>query len=619
LLCLWALLFPQIAAVAQAGEPWPEGATWQRITEWTPVQGENFFAVEQADSQPAFALTIGDEAEVGWPHAYHVLALGDTIAGTSFVLRATATVHELRDGQGGVLSLMFFDKDNRRIGNAGAYAPPDMPGEVAMHARAVAPQGTHQVRAAMMLHGRGTVRFRDVEWAQQTPAPAPPSGTAPRLTITGVGASGQRMIGFGAEDDGWFYNAQNREQGADDAAIALRERRIDWLAPEWTRMFFWYKDWDPELSGDSFTFDSDNMQSKYRALACYQKLGTRVTGCGVEWGMRDRFDDPARVARSVGALLEHLIVEKGFTCIKDWTFTNEPNYDWTVSGRSFQDFVAIHAALRAEFDRRGLDVQLMGSDDGDNAAWFAACAKDPAYRALVTTMASHAYPQPEWLPFMRQFAAERTGALRAQPETAAMPFVMAEFGLADERMVPPATNPYMREYDYALNGMAAIIDMLHAGTAGVNLWCLQEVYYPGGQTPMELGLWNFGGGWEVRPIYHALACLTRGTEPGAQYRALTVENAPGEGGDIRVAAVGDALFWANRSTQPGVLIAPPQAGLALSDVTAFADGPQLLEDDYAGERLEQADSGEITLPARAFGSARVSWHDSPGSTPERKE
>ena len=605
---------------AAAAAPFPKGDSWQPITAWTPSQGEDFFTTEEEVGQTRYVIQIGDGVEVGWPHGYHVVAEGNGIAGTSYAVRATVTLDHVRDGQGAALSLMFFDETYQRIGDAVSYAPPGLPGTIAMRTLAAAPEGTREVRAAILLHGRGTARFQDIAWAKRPPAATPPEGTQPRLLITGAAnTGGQRIIGFGAEDDGWFYNAHNRAMGVDEAAIALRERRIDWLAPDWTRMFFWYHDWDPELSGDYFTFESDNMESKYRALACYQKLGTRVTGCGVEWGMKDRFDDPERVARSVGALLEHLIVEKGFTCIRDWTFTNEPNYYWTVSGKSFADFVAMHAALRAEFDRRGLSVNLMGSDDGDNAAWFTACAQDPTYRTLVTTMASHVYPQPERQPLIYQFVDERLQTLWRQTETRQIPFVMAEFGLADARMKPPSLNPYMREYGYALNGMAAVIAMLNAGASGANLWCLQEVYYPGGKITMEPGLWNFGGDWKVRPVYHALACLTHATEEGSQYRALRVERTPGENGEIDVAAVGNALFWANRSTQPGILAAGQDAGVSLSFARAFTDTPRLLEDNYAGARLEKARNGEIALPARAFGYARVSWQDTPDSPPERKE
>ena len=97
------------------------------------------------------------------------------------------------------------------------------------------------------------------------------------------------FLGFGVEDDGWFYNEENASHGVNAEDIALREGRIAWMRPATVRMFCWYKDWNPSGDWATFTFGSPNMLSHYRTLDLYQRLGARVNITGVEWGVADPY------------------------------------------------------------------------------------------------------------------------------------------------------------------------------------------------------------------------------------------------------------------------------------------------------------------------------------------
>lgn len=585
---------PLLAAVLGAVCMAVHADTPPELGGWRAHPRDTAWRMEEDAGEPHIAITVAPDQEVTWRQVFATLPV-DPAAVTDFHLDAEVRLDDVRGGHGAVLSIAFVAEDGRRIAHVDSFAPPGVPGWLPLATAGRAPAGTHEAHAVLTLHGTGEAVFRRIRWrAEPPPAPADPGET---VSVTLELAHPVPLVGFGAEDDGWFYNARNAEMGVDAAAIALRERRLRHIRPSWTRMFFWYRDWDPGLDGEHFTFDSDNMESHCRTLALYQELGTRVSGCGVEWGMQDRLDDPARVARSVGALLEYLIKERGFTCIRDWTFTNEPNLFFAKQGYDFAHFVAVHEALRAEFGRRGLDVQLVGSDDGDGLAWFHACARNPRLDALVDRYASHVYLSPERVPFARAFTAARVSRLRAIAPEHPKPFVIAEFGLADERMQPPDTNPYMREYGYALHTMACAIDHLNAGAAGLSVWCLQEVYYPGGKKTMEFGLWDFGGDWGVRPVYHAVACLARHTRAGDPIR-------PGASTDdarVKAVAVGKTLFWANLDTAPRAL---RMDGLVeIADAFAFT-GPTPADDRAEGQPLP-VDAGVVTLPPRSFGRATI--------------
>ncbi len=543
---------------------------------------------EDADGIHAILSTPMD-VEPSWRHLSqsHPCKPGDR-----FVFTADARGTEYEEGRGPLLSLQFFDDDNVRIGHADAYAfVPSMQWRQFI-VRAEAPESSTTVRVVMLLHGRGEVMFRSPVF-QQLPAsePVPGSGVV-QVKVTDE-ISVPALIGFGAEDDGWFYNQHNAERGVDEEGIAIREGRIRYMEPDWVRMFFWYRDWNPFLDAKNYTWDSDNMRSHYRTLDLYQELGTRVTIAGVEWTYTEQWSNPKTLAKAIGDLLEHLIVTKGYTCIKDWTLSNEPNLFFHEGEEgTFERFVEIHKLVAADIKNRGLDVNIVGSDDGDGYDWFNACVNTSEYHDLTAVYASHTYFKPTELPFMKDFFSDRIALLEANPPV--RPFVMAEFGFADERMQPPSLNPLMEEYEYALLTMAAYMDGLNAGVAGFNIWCMQEVYYPGGQTPMNFGLWNFADrNWEIRPVFHTVATLARNTSAGDMvYRTISSAHE-----HFKATATADTLFWVNRSESALEVELTGFQGTILR----IMEEHSLQGDRETGTVLQLDEISRFNAPPRSFG------------------
>jgi hypothetical protein len=510
----------------------------QEITGWEIHPAGTRAELISVEDRTLLRIQAGAEESVEWRQVYQRVPAE---AGALFEALTEARGENIANGVGAYFSLAFYDAEGKRLAYQDARAPDALPGWSLLRAHAKAPEGAAEARLVLILHGHGEAYFRAPvlnRLPQQDTAP-PEGAVTIQVTRRKVCDA---LIGFGAEDDGWFYNRENAAKGVDEAAIALRERRIEWMQPDYVRMFFWYNDWNPSLDAETFTWDSDNMISHYRTLDVYQRLGTRVNVTGVEWAVKAPWANPEVLARAIGALFEHLIVTRGYTCIQDWTLSNEPNLFFAGQGQTFETFVLLHRLVREEFDRRGLDINIVGSDDGDGEAWYRHCVEDPEYYELCDLFASHFYVKQEGLPFLRSLFEDRIAPLAAH--TPQKPFIVAEFGLQDHRFKPPDINPYMEEFGYALQTQACYIDGLNAGVAGFVIWCLHEMYYPGGKTPMRFGLWNFGDrGWSVRPVYHAVAAFTRNTRAGDRvYRCESTHPHT-----IRAVRVGDTLFWVNLS------------------------------------------------------------------------
>ena len=310
------------------------------------------------------------------------------------------------------------------------------------------------------------------------------------------------------------------------------------------------------------------------------------------------------------ALLEHLVRERGYTCIKYWTLTNEPNLGFLKTGATFADYVRIHTLVAAEIAARDLDIQIVGADNTSSGMnWFLDCVRDPAYHAAADVYASHVYLKRDAQTLATDFIVDHLSALRGS-----RPWVITEFGFQDVES-SHRSNPLMESWDYALWTAAFVIEGLNRGVAGFNIWCLHEMYYPGNGEIMNYGLWRFKDGeWAPKPVYHAWANFTRLSEAGDAVHLVNTTDAARVNG----AQVGDTFFWVNLSesevtvevqettattamayTAPGVPTtgAPVPPG-TLPEGDPAADAPGVVCTRAAVE------TERFTAPPRSFGYLR---------------
>ncbi len=338
-------------------------------------------------------------------------------------------------GYGAYCSISWFDAENKRIQF-------DQSGPISLNntwsqltVRSVAPENAIKGRFFLLLNGRGKAQFRSpVLRVLQAPRAVDLASTV-TLNLNDTPLP-HPLFGFGAEDDGWFYNTLNRDKGVDDTAIAIREQRIRDMGMDWVRMFFWYRDWNPSGDLKSFTFNTDNMESHYKSLALYQELGVDITVTGVEWGVKDPFNPPEDLAHAIGELFEELIIRRGFTCIKHWILTNEPNVSFHQKGGTFESYTQIHRRVRDEFKRRNLDVKIIGSDDTNGGLnWFQQCVSTPEYAEACDAFVSHRYLKHDALNLMPWFFKDRHDAMTSAG-VQDKPLLVAEFGFQDDRSAP---------------------------------------------------------------------------------------------------------------------------------------------------------------------------------------
>lgn len=559
------------------------------LEQWTvnaPAGVEAAVAVEAG--RPCAEMNVGDGAQVGWPGFYQEFAVAP---GRIVRFSTDVQAKDIRDGFGAYLSVEFLDAAGRRVSFGQSEAAPRNGSWKTLRIMEIAPKGTARGRVCLILNGRGTARFAGVSLSlADGPESTPPDGPV-TITVTGDTACAS-LIGFGAEDDGWFYNQENAAKGVTREDWAVREGRIEWMQPDWVRMFFWYMDFNPSGDWETFDFDSDNMRSHYQTLDLYQKLGARVNVVGVEWGVKDPYGDAARAAKAIGALMEHLIKAKGYTCVTEWTLTNEPNGYFIGKGYDFRRFAELHRLVRAEFDRRGLKVRIVGSDDTGGFDFFSQCVNDEAYYGLADYFASHRYIQHGSRPLMSDFLDERLGLLAARAPGKQL--VVAEFGFHDGRS-GALENPIMEEYDYALWTSAFVIEGLNKGVAGFSVWCLHEVYYPGNGF-MNYGLWNYkDDGWKPRPVYHAWAPFSRFTKTGDSSRRCESTHPA----HVSAAFTGNTLFWVNQTGRDVEIVlkgAVPETVRIMTEATLSGDRDCGVESPLK--------DGKFTAPPRSFGYAR---------------
>ncbi|MBI5093937.1 MAG: hypothetical protein HZB26_16040 [Candidatus Hydrogenedentes bacterium] len=541
------------------------------------------------DGKQAAHVLVPAGTPFGYPSLYQSVNVvpGDLLEG-----EAEASAVEVRDGYGVYICIEFHDANGKRLSFAQSAPVTGDGGWASLRVRTAAPDGAVTGRLCLLLNGHGEARFRAARLARLESIAVKPLDGPVTLTVT-KNVVCKSLVGFGVEDDGWFYNEENASHGVNAEDIALREARIEWLHPATVRMFFWYKDWNPSGDWATFTFDSSNMVSHYRTLDLYQRLGARVNITGVEWGVADPYGgDPAKCAQAIGALFEHLIEDKGYTCIRDWTLTNEPNGYFAQKPYSFETFTKLHLAVAAEFNRRGLKINVIGSDDTDGFPWFQQCVTTPDYFKTAGVFGSHRYFPYGDRELARFFYDDRLSLLAAKRPS--KPFVVGEFGFQDARS-GALVNPLMETYPYAVWTAAFCVEGLNRGVAGFSIWCLHEMYYPGNGF-MNYGLWNYKDrDWQTRPVYHAWANFCRLTKPGDRVRECTSSHP----GHVTAALVGKTLFWVNRGNETAEVTIKGFDG---------AEGTTMTEGTLHGDRdcgkLLKLDHNRFTAPPQSFGYVR---------------
>ena len=332
------------------------------------------------------------------------------------------------------------------------------------------------------------------------------------------------------------------------AAMGVKRMRV-MLMPAWYEPV--NDNDDPDVTDfGRMTFASVEMQSLCRTLDLAQREGITVTlvmwGCNrtlasaidsryrsadtyflAEGNATDDWCVPSKHidewCENISAALRWLIVERGYTCIGEFTLMNEPSWAYAIDGAVDRGhYTAMCHAVDGRLRRDGLrdKVRFNLSDDADDLGFLrhaAATADDAA-----DCYNSHTYRFGYTTPDSEIEAWERANISVTAP-TGKRHFV-GEFG--SDQTEGASRQRDIDRYERGVLMARIALSLMNAGAAGVSYWSLLDQYYSftdSYASMQQLGLWrsakseyegdpafdSIRSDFEPRPQYHAYSLLTR--------------------------------------------------------------------------------------------------------------
>ncbi len=338
----------------------------------------------------------------------------------------------------------------------------------------------------------------------------------------------QDFYGFGAETLPWLWTEENKQSGVDRDDIMLNLRRIKYLNLPITRIFVPWETWNPSVDYKTFTWDSDEMSSLYNMLDVYQEMGTDVILVTVDWLQDSPWRKVESSARAVLELLEYLIKKKGYTCIRYWTLTNEPEltYGW-LRRLPFKNYIQIHRIVKEGIKKRDLSVKIIVSDEVESLSWFRNCVQ--SLSDIADVFSSHIYLYPHQKQIISRLLRERMSIIRraSQDKNNIPDFFICEFGFRGLEF-GACINSLADDYEYGLYIACFCIELLNSGVDAASLWCLHQIRLideinPEGGNLMRIGLWAYKDkDWQIFPIFHLYKLFTKFIKRGS--KVLSIKN-----------------------------------------------------------------------------------------------
>jgi len=539
------------------------------------------------------------------------------IPGQIIELKVLARGEHLKGSYGLFPTIFFNDKNDGYITLATGDIYDKSGQWLELSCKAIAPTNAAKAYLGIWLHGLGTAFIKDVNveiksWRDAVPgvlknnAGNRSPGTAPLQTTTlrvTDEITCDSLMGFGFEDDGWFYNDVNKKFGVNEKDYKLNEDRIKWLEPDWIRMFFYHCEWQPEVLKTNFTFESPNMKSHYKTLELYQEMNVPVVYAGTDWGQNTLYDNPEAFAFGIGEMFDYLIKEKGFTCVKYWTMLNEPDHAPTFSDKSFRTYILLYKLVKEEFKKRNLNIKIIGSDDASNINWFRLCAFDNEYYDLIDIMSSHRYFRPAEVGLMADYFAGRMEIMDAHYKK--KPFITCEYGFLANK-TDSHYSPLMETYDYAILNAEFCIEMLNYGSAGASIWTSHSSYYAEAGKLMDFGLWRYKDkNWSKRPVFYSAAMFMRNVKAGQKAYKVISDNPQ----RVIAGKAGNTVFWVNKSDKPAEILIkgfPATKVIILTEKIIDTNYTNFHEINFNNlcksvESVSKKINGKFKAPPRSFG------------------
>lgn len=388
------------------------------------------------------------------------------------------------------------------------------------------------------------------------------------------------FVGHGVQWSAYPHaDSENSEWGdlMTDEKWDMNYKRLDFMKPRVVRVIdqanWRYLEGFTESGDPIIEYNNQEVRSLYKLLDYCQKNDIAVM-LG-EWGapfqvhdIDSKFHNEIKDARDPRWLkmitdwLKHLVVDKGYTCIKYYNLVNEVNGNWSSIAGDWEEWSEAVLALNENLKAAGL-LQYLSIIGPDSVRWHfpnnKINGKDWVYKSIeeldsiMSCYDVHDYPELEFI-YSGEFG-KYYESLAEAAHKVNKPIIMGELGSfkdTPENIARIKADPYsstdsqMAVYDfkYGVDMADATIQTMNAGVDGVVAWALDDAMHTledlGHSNQLKRwGFWNSLGteicknpaDENIRPWFYPWSLLCRSFTPDMNI----VKTAPLEDRSVRYA------------------------------------------------------------------------------------
>lgn len=336
--------------------------------------------------------------------------------------------------------------------------------------------------------------------------------------------------GLGVEWDPHFHMSYNQDKGCNEEDWALIKERAEKLNIQKIRVWCMPTWYEPEKG--VFDFETERMNAFFQVLDVAEELGIDVNvtlwGCQDWLAMNNGYwmappNDLDAYAENVAALVRYLTEAKNYTCFKELTFHNEPDWEF-ICDDTVEDWMQyyfdmcrmVHEKLIAENLRDKVELCLPGIDleDIGTIEQFAEGVNDFADKFDVH---SYNFAAGNYFGEIQNRVNAVTECLSQLPND--MKLTVSEFG--GRAHVNAYNQADIDTYERGIYYSTIAEAFLSSGVSSMLHWCFFDQYYNDSgneqESRMRVGLFKYKDeGWEPRPFYHSWGLIMKYAVEGSE-------------------------------------------------------------------------------------------------------
>lgn len=309
-------------------------------------------------------------------------------------------------------------------------------------------------------------------------------------------------------------------------------QRADNMNFKLVRCLFNYTDFVSRFDSNGnpvYVWDSTGAQRFYKVLDYCQSRGVDVL-TGV-WRKADfpqiTSTDDLRNATMAAEIVSYLINTKGYTCLKYFNYTNEPNY--SVEDASFTKWNYGVQNLYNAFQTKGLNsqIKISGPDTSNSDGWIHEAAIYDAPFLEIYDYHRYAWDlEIDNSSLESTIRGHRNDINSTDPNGTSKKFIMAEAGLYNGRNLDDQQTR-IRDFTYGVYMADYVAQSIRGGQSGVVLWMFDDsmhaVWKNGQPTTMKTwGFWDIVNEPSIRHWFYPMSLYSKYFPKGS--KTVNVQN-----------------------------------------------------------------------------------------------